>query len=67
VIACGFSGHGFKFSSVIGEILAELTLKGKTRHDISLFSLQRLKNVNTDDWYPLHNFNDPSTTVTSKL
>ena len=27
-IACGFSGHGFKFASVIGEALADLALNG---------------------------------------
>jgi sarcosine oxidase len=41
VIACGFSGHGYKFCSVVGEIMAELALEGSTRHDISLFSLDR--------------------------
>jgi sarcosine oxidase len=30
-IACGFSGHGFKFASVVGEILADLALDGSTR------------------------------------
>jgi sarcosine oxidase len=30
-IACGFSGHGFKFASVIGEVLADLALEGKSR------------------------------------
>ncbi len=35
------SGHGFKFSSVIGEIVADLAIEGKTRHDISLFGLSR--------------------------
>jgi sarcosine oxidase len=41
-VAAGFSGHGFKFCSVVGEILAELALDGGTRHDISLFRLSRL-------------------------
>ncbi len=36
------SGHGFKFSTVIGEIVSELALRGFTRQDISLFSLARL-------------------------
>ena len=40
-IAAGFSGHGFKFCSVVGEILADLALDGATRHDIALFSLAR--------------------------
>ncbi len=41
VIACGFSGHGFKFAPVVGEILADLTLGGQTRHDIALFDPAR--------------------------
>ena len=40
-VAAGFSGHGFKFASVIGEIMADLAQNGETRHDISLFSLDR--------------------------
>ena len=40
-IAVGFSGHGFKFASVVGEIMADLALEGKTGHDISLFKLDR--------------------------
>ena len=40
-VACGFSGHGFKFASVVGEILADLALEGKTRHSIGLFAPTR--------------------------
>ncbi|MER7044635.1 N-methyl-L-tryptophan oxidase [Streptomyces jumonjinensis] len=36
-VACGFSGHGFKFVPVVGEILADLALDGTTSHPISLF------------------------------
>jgi sarcosine oxidase len=39
--AAGFSGHGFKFCSVVGEILADLALDGATKHDISLFDPAR--------------------------
>ncbi len=42
VIASPCSGHGFKFSSVIGEILADLVENGNTRHDISMHRLDRL-------------------------
>jgi sarcosine oxidase len=35
------SGHGFKFASVIGEIMADLAQNGHTRHDIEFFRLQR--------------------------
>jgi sarcosine oxidase len=41
VIASPCSGHGFKFASVIGEILADLAQRGETRHDISLLRLSR--------------------------
>lgn len=40
-IAAGFSGHGFKFCSVVGEVMADLALDGATRHDIAMFGLQR--------------------------
>jgi sarcosine oxidase len=40
-VASGFSGHGFKFVPVVGEILADLALDGKTRHDIALFAPTR--------------------------
>jgi sarcosine oxidase len=40
-IAAGFSGHGFKFASVVGEILADLATEGRTDHDITLFSQRR--------------------------
>ena len=31
------SGHGFKFSSVVGEVMAELLTQGQTRLELSLF------------------------------
>ncbi|RIK45520.1 MAG: N-methyl-L-tryptophan oxidase [Chloroflexi bacterium] len=37
----GFSGTGFKYSCVIGEILADLAIEGETRFDISIFSSAR--------------------------
>jgi sarcosine oxidase len=41
VVASPCSGHGFKFAPVIGEILADLAMAGRTEHDISRFSLGR--------------------------
>ena len=35
VSAC--SGHGFKFASVIGEIIADLVIDGRARFDLSMF------------------------------
>jgi sarcosine oxidase len=40
-IAAGFSGHGYKFCSVIGEVMADLAYHGQTRHDIEFFRLKR--------------------------
>lgn len=41
ILAAGFSGHGFKFATVIGEILADLAIDGSTRHPISRFRIDR--------------------------
>ena len=41
VVAAGFSGHGFKFCSVVGEVLADLALEGGTSMDLTLFSWHR--------------------------
>jgi len=41
-IAAGFSGHGYKFCSAVGEILADLATEGETTHPIDLFSPARL-------------------------
>jgi len=41
VVAAGFSGHGFKFVPVVGEILADLTLTGTTAHGLELFAASR--------------------------
>jgi len=43
LVAAGFSGHGFKFCSVIGPILADLVLQGGTAHDIGFLDLQRFR------------------------
>ena len=37
------SGHGFKFSSVVGEIIADLVERGESRLDISMHRLERLR------------------------
>lgn len=41
IVCGGFSGHGFKFAPVIGEIAADLALRGSTHHDIDFLSLRR--------------------------
>ena len=40
IVASPCSGHGFKFASVIGEILSEMALEGHTDHDIGMFRLE---------------------------
>jgi glycine/D-amino acid oxidase-like deaminating enzyme len=45
VLAAGLCGHGFKFTSVLGEILADLVLDGTTRHPIGFLDPGRFR-----DW-----------------
>ncbi len=40
IVSC-CSGHGFKFSSVIGEIISDLCQKGQTEYNIDLFNVSR--------------------------
>lgn len=52
--AAGFSGHGYKFASVMGEIMADLAERQSCRHDLSFFSLARftgqLSQLYRDKW-----------------
>lgn len=41
LVACGFSGTGFKFAPVIGDVLADLATEGRTRHDIGFLAPDR--------------------------
>ncbi len=43
VVASPCSGHGFKFASVIGEVLADLALGKAPGSDISRFQVNRFK------------------------
>ena len=38
-IACGFSGHGFKFMPVVGEAMADLATQGETRLPIGFLGI----------------------------
>lgn len=40
-IACGFSGHGFKFAPVIGRALVDLVIDGRTEVSIGMFAISR--------------------------
>ena len=44
----GFSGHGFKFAPVIGEILADLATRGTSTYDIGFLSLNRFPAAQRD-------------------
>lgn len=41
LLAGGFSGHGFKFASVVGEILADKIERKDTGYDLRLFEISR--------------------------
>jgi sarcosine oxidase len=45
VVAAGFSGHGFKFSSVMGEVIADLVQTGRSRWSIDFLSARRLNSA----------------------
>jgi sarcosine oxidase len=45
IVAAGFSGHGFKFASVMGELLADLATTGHTTPDADFLRLTRLASV----------------------
>jgi sarcosine oxidase len=40
-VACGFSGHGFKFAPVLGEALADIALESRTKYPIDFLSAKR--------------------------
>jgi sarcosine oxidase len=42
-VACGFSGHGFKFASVVGEVLSDLAMKGETKLLVGIFDPGRFE------------------------
>jgi sarcosine oxidase len=44
-LAAGFSGHGFKFAPVLGEVLAELATGGSPEYDLGLFSTRRFQDL----------------------
>ena len=47
IYACGFSGHGFKFASVVGEILADLATSGQATPDADFLRAARLSDPRT--------------------
>jgi sarcosine oxidase len=49
IVAAGFSGHGFKFVSVVGEILTDLALNGVSDLPIDFLTTKRLSSFNQRD------------------
>jgi sarcosine oxidase len=41
-VGAGFSGHGFKFASALGEVLADIAVAGETDHEIEIFDVNRI-------------------------
>lgn len=50
IICCG-AGHVYKFASLVGKILSQLAIDGKTQYDISKFNLDR-EALTNPDWKP---------------
>lgn len=45
IIASGFSGHGFKFVPVVGEIISNMAVNEKVEQEIKFLSLKRLPDI----------------------
>jgi sarcosine oxidase subunit beta len=43
VLACGFSGHGFAVTPILGQLLSELIVDGETSLPVEAFHLNRFK------------------------
>jgi sarcosine oxidase len=48
VVAAGFSGHGFKFSSVLGEAAADLVQQGESSLNLDFLSIDRFGSGTTN-------------------
>lgn len=46
IVAGGFSGHGFKFASVVGEVVADICINQNSNLDLKLFHPERFMNDN---------------------
>jgi sarcosine oxidase len=51
VLAGGFSGHGFKFASAIGDVIADLLIDGETARDIGFLAPTRFGTKRAPDAY----------------
>lgn len=50
LVAAGFSGHGFKFGILIGQIMADLATRGATSWDLDRFRLSRETSAVSQHW-----------------
>ena len=50
LVAAGFSGHGFKFGILIGQIMADLATRGSTQWELSRFRLDRKPSAVGQHW-----------------
>ncbi|WP_246868451.1 FAD-dependent oxidoreductase [Saccharopolyspora sp. ASAGF58] len=41
ILACGFSGAGFKFAPAIGDVVADLVIDGRTARDVGFLAPDR--------------------------
>jgi sarcosine oxidase subunit beta len=43
ILACGFSGHGFALTPIIGQLMCELIVEGETSLPVDAFGLDRFE------------------------
>ncbi len=49
ILACGFSGHGFAVAPILGQLLCELIIQGKTSLPTESFNFDRFKQQGAQD------------------
>ncbi len=52
LVAAGFSGHGFKFSTLVGKILTDLATTGHTDYPIERFRVDRFETLSSEGTDP---------------
>ncbi|KAK7477452.1 hypothetical protein BaRGS_00031276 [Batillaria attramentaria] len=57
VIVCNGAGHAYKFASLLGKILSELAVDGRTRYDILQFNMDRPA-ITDPNFKPTRNYVD---------
>ena len=62
-----FPGFFFRFACLLGKIMSEMAIDGRTQHDISMFNIGREALKNTDYNKHIRLFSDATSQTGTKL